>query len=333
MSAPVGWGILGAGRISTVAVGPALAASPACRIAAVGARDVDRAAALGSRLAAAASGAPPGAYGSYEQVIADPAVQAVYIALPNDAHVPWALEALRAGKHVLCEKPLGLDAAQVTAAFDAAESAGGLLVEASWYRWHPRTRHAERMIADGALGQVTSVEAAFVFQGVPAGDYRMDPDRGGGALYDVGCYAVSAAGWATGWAPVTRGESRIRDSGTGVDLATSGRLESPGVVATVHSAIDEPPSQRLEVTGTAGSLRFAPPAFTAWATDAAILEITVEGEPASSRRFEPCDPYRLMVEAVAGRIQGGDDWVVPRRDSEWVAAAIDLLRSPPGRSG
>ena len=332
MSAPVGWGILGAGRISTLAVGPALAASPLCHVAAIGARDVDRAAALGARLADIGGVATPTAYGSYEQVIADPDVEVVYIALPNDAHVPWAMEALRAGKHVLCEKPLGMDAAQVRAAFDLAEQAGALLVEAFWYRWHPRTQDAERLIADGAIGQIASVDSEFVFDGVPPGDYRMDAHQGGGALYDVGCYAVSAVGWATGWAPVDACRASMRVHEGGVDLATRGQLEVGGAVATVRSAIDEAPSQRLEIAGTAGSVRFGSPVFSAWRSDATVLELTESGSR-SVREYEPCDPYQRMVEAVAGKARGRDEWVVPRRDSEWIAEVTDALRATTAEKG
>ncbi len=332
MSSPVGWGILGAGRISTVAVGPALAASRRCRVVAVGAREVARAATLAATLDGLAAGGPPveqsaRAYGSYEQVVADPEVEVVYIALPNDAHVPWVIEALRAGKHVLCEKPLGLDAAEVISAFDAAESAGRLLVEAAWNRWHPRTGAAERLVAEGAIGQVLSVDAGFVFSGVPAGDYRMQPARGGGALYDVGCYALSAVGWATGWAPVSEAGAEVRRHPEGVDLATTGRLRAGGTAATVRAGIDEPAGQWLEIVGTEGVIRFGGAAFSAWTDAPAELEVSRGDGRAESRSFPACDPYRLMVDAVAERVRGGSGWVVPRRESEWVARAIDALRN------
>lgn len=328
MTGPVRWGILGAGRISTVAVGPALASSPACEVAAVGARDRARAGSL-----AAGLGAERGAraYGSYAEVIADPDVEVVYIALPNDAHVRWAVEAVRAGKHVLSEKPLGMDRAEVSAAFDAAAAAGRLVVEAAWNRWHPRTRAAEQLVADGALGTVTAVDAGFTFSGVPAGDYRLQPERGGGALYDVGCYALAAAGWATGWAPIEGALPEVRRHPGGVDLSTHGRLRVGGAAVEVRAAIDEPERQWLEITGTRGALRFGEPALTAWTDGVATLELHRPGIPPEVLTFPACDPYRLMVEAVAGRVRGGSEWVVARRDSEWVAQAIDMLRgSGPG---
>ena len=312
---PVRWGILGAGRITSAAVGPALAASDRCRVVAVGARDQGRAAAV----------APGARTGSYADVVADPEVEAVYIALPNDAHVPWALEAVRAGKHVLCEKPLGVHAAEVEAALAAATSAGVELVEASWYRWHPRTRHAEDLVGAGALGDVVEVRAGFTFGGVPGGDYRLDPAMGGGAAYDVGCYALSAVGWATGWARPELGPVDVRRHPGGVDLEVAARLRAGRASAVVRASIDDAEEQWIEVVGTAGSLSFAAPAFTAWTGGPADLVLRHGSGRVEDVRFPACDPYRLMVDAVAGRVRGGDDWVVPRADTLWVAGVIDAL--------
>ena len=320
---PVRWGILGAGLISRVALGPAFAASPYCSVVAVGARDAGRAAAL----------VPDAArHGSYESVLSDPAVEAVYIALANDAHVPWALEALRAGKHVLCEKPLGLDATQVASAFAAADRAGLLLVEASWYRWHPRTRQAAAMVAGGALGPVRSVATGFTFSGVAEDNYRMQPGHGGGSLYDVGCYALSAVGWATGWADPRVESVRGLVAPTGVDLTVDARLAVPGpdgadVAAQVRSSFAEPERQWIEVAARDATLRFGPPAFTAWHSDATTLDLEWADGRAESFAFEACDPYRLMAEAVSRRIRGGDDWLVPPAESEATARALDAVRS------
>ncbi len=190
MTAPVGWGFLGAGYIARAALAPAVHSADGAALVAAGARDIARAAALGPRGAA---------YGSYDEVLADPSVEAVYIALANDDHLPWAERALAAGKHVLCEKPLGLTAAEVRQMAATARAADRLLVEASWNRWHPRTRRAEALLRSGAIGAVRRVEAGFTFAGVAEDNYRLDPARGGGALYDVGCYATAAALWATGF--------------------------------------------------------------------------------------------------------------------------------------
>lgn len=316
---PVRWGILGAGLIARVALAPAFEASDRCRVVAVGARDRDRARDL---VPAART------HGSYADVIADPGVEAVYIALANDAHVPWAVEALRAGKHVLCEKPLGLDEGEVRRAFAVAERAGLLLVEASWYRWHPRTRRAEAMVAGGELGEVRTVDAGFTFSGVADANYRMDPAMGGGSLYDVGFYALSAVGWATGWAEPTV-TAVGGHSGGGVDLTVDAtlRFDPPGAAAHVHCSFEEPERQWIEVTGSEGSLRFGAPAFTAWTGHPATLEVARRAAPTESLTFDACDPYRLMAEAVSDVVRGGAAWLVAPAESIATARAIDTVRA------
>jgi xylose dehydrogenase (NAD/NADP) len=313
---PVRWGILGAGRIVSGAVGPALAATDRAVVVAVGSHDPERAAAV----------APAATRGGYGDVVADPDVEVVYIALTNDAHVPWALRAVRAGKHVLCEKPLGVRAEEVEVLLDAAADAGVEVVEASWYRWHPRTRHAEALVAGGDLGEVVDVRAGFSFSGVPAGDYRLDPERGGGAVYDVGCYALSAVGWATRWAALeVVGVEQLGHVG-GVDLHVTARCRAGTATAEVRASIDGPDAQWIEVVGSRGTLRFSPPAFTAWTAGAASLEVEEATTGRSeTRTFPACNPYRSMVDAVSDRVRGRDAWVVPGSESLWVARAVDAI--------
>src|SRR3954462_6566606 len=169
---PTRWGFLGAGQISSTQA-KVLSAAQGVELAAVAARDIDRARQLGA----------PRSYGSYAELLGDPDIDAVYIGLPTDAHLPWTLAALGAGKAVLCEKPLGLTAGQVDEMAEAGTRAGGLLVEASWYRWHPRTQLAERLLRRGEIGPVVHVRAGFTFPGVAPDNFRLDPAKGGGALY------------------------------------------------------------------------------------------------------------------------------------------------------
>ncbi len=177
----VRWGFLGAGWIATRALAPAVAAADGAVLLAVAARDITRAAALG----------PAGrVYDDYAGLVADDEVDAVYISLTNEVHAHWSIAALQAGKHVLCEKPLAMNAREAVAMSEAANAAGRRLVEASWYRWHPRVRRAQELLAAGRIGSVRHVSAGFTFAGNLAGNYRLEPTRGGGALYDVGCYAV-----------------------------------------------------------------------------------------------------------------------------------------------
>ena len=314
------WGFLGAGGIARTALAPAVASASGAVLHAVGARDVERARALG----------PQRAYGSYEQVLADDDVEAVYIALHNDAHLPWTLAALAAGKHVLCEKPLGLSAAEVDQM--AAAAGDRLLVEASWYRWHPRVRLAQARLAD--VGPVRHVAAGFTFAADLAGNYRLDPARGGGALYDVGCYAVSACLWAVGRGLPQDVVARSQLGPTGVDLDTRAVLEWDGdVLGEVRASIAADDGQWLVITGERGELELrGRNAFTAWKDDA--TELWVSDGTATERLPVPAvDAYAVMVEEVSSAVRGGAGVVLPLGESRQTAAVLDAAFASAARGG
>jgi xylose dehydrogenase (NAD/NADP) len=313
---PVRWGFLGAGFIASRALAPAVHRADGAVLQVVGARDVERAAAL----------EPVRTASSYAEVCASDDVDAVYIALANDDHMPWALEALAAGKHVLCEKPLGLDAAQAAALARAAQDSGQLLVEATWSRWHPRTRRFEQLMA-AVDGGPREVRTWFTFRGVPEGNYRLDPARGGGALLDVGCYAVSAALSALGADAVEVAEVDRQVGPTGVDLTTTAVLSHAHGTATVTGSFDRPESQGITVQAPGLSVEFVGQAFTTWQEPCAlrIIEDGVERQ----EQFAACDPYRLMVEAMSARIGGADAWLLPLADSVAVAATLDAIAASP----
>jgi predicted dehydrogenase len=317
MSDTVRWGFLGAGNIARSALGPAAAAARNARLQAVGARDEQRARRLADDFGGAA------AYGSYEEVLAAPDVDAVYISLSNDNHKPWVLAALAAGKHVLCEKPLGMTAAEVEEMVAAAAAADRLLMEAFWYRWHPRTQAAELLVADGAIGTVTHVDSVFAMNGVDPDNYRWDPARGGGGLYDVGCYPISTAVWAYGGEEPQAIDARVVDGPTGVDILTETNLTFSGDrTARVASGMDEPHRQTIDITGTAGSISFGWPAFAAtkeWPTELTV--VTPDGEQRID--FPPADPYQLMLEAMSDAIAGRPAWLLPLSQSLTIARIID----------
>jgi predicted dehydrogenase len=318
VTAPVGWGFLGAGYIARAALAPAVHSADGAALVAAGAREVARASALGPHGAA---------YGSYDEVLADPRVEAVYIALANDDHLPWAERALAAGKHVLCEKPLGLTADEVRQMTAAARAAERLLVEASWNRWHPRTRRAEALLRSGAIGAVRRVEAGFTFAGVADGNYRLDPARGGGALYDVGCYATAAALWATGFADLQAVGATRRLSPSGVDLTTEAVLSFGSAEAFMRCSIDEDSGQWVRVEGDRGTLVLdGRAAFTSWLSPSTLTVTTAAEERVE--HFAPVDPYRVMVEHVSAAIRGAHGaWVLPLEQSLRVAEALDLIRA------
>jgi xylose dehydrogenase (NAD/NADP) len=306
------WGFVGAGNIATVALAPAVHAAEGAVLQAAAARDPRRADALG----------PVTVHPSYDALLADPEVDAVYISLSNEAHLPWTLAALAAGKHVLCEKPLCLTAAEV----DILMVARGdlLVVEASWYRWHPRVRLAQQRLAE--IGPVEHVTAGFTFAGELEGNYRMEPARGGGALYDVGHYAVSAALWAVGRGLPTGVSARQRRSAGGVDLSTEAVLDWDGATAEIRAGIDEGLGQWLVITGRDGEIELRDQPFTSWKTDATELWVS-DGSGTERVPVPAADPYQIMVEEVSSVLAGGPGWVLPLEQSRETAAALDLIRA------
>jgi D-xylose 1-dehydrogenase (NADP+, D-xylono-1,5-lactone-forming) len=330
----VRFGCSGAGWIAGRALAPAVHAADGAVLQAVASRDADRAASLEP------AGRSYGGPGSYDAMLADPDVDVVYINLSNEGHRPWSLAALRAGKHVLCEKPLGMDGAEVSSMIEAASRAGRLLVEAFWYRWHPRTRRLEELLAAGGLGPVRDLEADFSFDGRTeermAGNYRLELPRGGGALYDVGCYSVSASHTVLG--PVLSVlDAQSLVGPTGVDLATAAHLRAdgglyPGATATALCGIAIPDRQVLRVVGEAASAEFvgeqqsSGEAFTSRQTPSTMLITTPDGS-VREEQFAPTDPYRLMVEAVANRVRGEEAFLVGPEHSTQVATTLEAIRA------
>ena len=321
MAASVGsqfrWGFIGAGHIAATALAPAIHNSDRCVLQAVAARDLDRARAL----------EPKGrVYAEYAALCADPDVDGVYISLHNSAHLPWITAALAAGKHVLCEKPLAMDEAQTAQAFAAAAAAQRTLVEAFWYRWHPRTRRAEGIVATGELGDVIEVQTTLRFGGVAPGNIRLDPTLGGGALYDVGCYAVSGALWALGDLDVVDASARFGTEG--VDLETSAHLAGGSGDARISCSIDSDFEDVISVRGVDGALDFTGgKAFMARKNDAVTLHRTDASGVERDESFRPVDSYLLMAESFARLVGGGDEFVVTAAESISVARTMDAIRN------
>jgi len=322
---PVRLGFVGAGWIAARAVAPAVHAANGARLQAVASRDAGRARAL----------EPAGrVHSDYAALLQDPEVDAVYISLTNEVHLLWTLAALDAGKHVLCEKPLGLDPAEVRRMHAAAEAAGLVLLEGYFYRWHPRQRRIEELVADGALGAVTEIDVEFSFDGGGevrmAGSYRLDPARGGGALYDVGVYPVSAAHALLGRELAVE-TARQRIGPTGVDVETSATLRAgrtgEGALARIGCGIDGRDDQHLRITSEGAQLATAAgETFTSWHTPSGLTITTLDGV-VRKEEFAPVDAYRLMVEAFAARIRGEQVWMVTAADSIAVATTLEMIRS------
>ena len=309
------WGLLGAGWISRRAIAPAMHSAHGVTLEMVAARDSSRAAALSPRRAAVTD---------YAAVVDDPEIDAVYIALSNDGHLPWAERALAAGKAVLCEKPLGRNAEEARRMRATAEACGGLLVEATWNLWHPRTARAAALLASNAIGRVERVSGAFVFDGVDEDNYRLDPALGGGALLDVGCYPLTGAAWATRGREVRVDTVDIVTGGRGVDLTTAATLALNGIPVDIRASFIETGFESLTIEGEHGILEFTgSDAYTSWLRPSALRVLDRDGERVE--HFSPVDPYRLMIESVSAFVRGDGGWIPDPRWSITVADAMDAI--------
>jgi len=321
------WGILGAGFIANRAVIPALQGSRNARVLAVASRDEGRA------QFTAAQYAIPRIYHDYEALLNDPDVQAVYIALPNHLHHAWTMRAAQHGKHVLCEKPLAMNAAECDEMIEACRSAAVLLMEAVMYRFHPRMQALKTMLDAGEIGELRLLHAAFSFPFNAPENYRAFPAFGGGALLDIGSYSVNAARWLTGMEPLSALSDTSYSHETGamairkniVDMTTSAILQfEVQLTAHIQCSFEAAEQQVIEVVGSQAAIS-APLAFTAWRDDQTWLHIQ-RGGAFEQRAFLPADPYRLMVEYFSECALGQALLLYPPQDSRATLRVLDMIR-------
>jgi D-xylose 1-dehydrogenase (NADP+, D-xylono-1,5-lactone-forming) len=312
MSEAVRWGILSTADINEKVLA-GVQGSPAVDVVAVGSRSAERAQEFAS-----AHGIPR-AHGSYQDLLANPDVEAIYIPLPNGLHVEWTLAALAAGKHVLCEKPLSPRAEEVERCFDAAERAGLVLSEGFMWRHHPQAERLESLVRGGAIGELRLVRAAFSFPLDRFPDVRWDAELDGGALLDVGCYCVSGARLLAGAEPErVTGESVLADSG--VDSRFAGTLRFPGdVLAVFDCGFDIAPRDELEAIGSSGSLFLDDP----W--HSAEPRIELRAGSVELVEVERANPYRLELEDVSAAIREEREPRLGRADAVGQARALEAL--------
>jgi D-xylose 1-dehydrogenase (NADP+, D-xylono-1,5-lactone-forming) len=317
---PVRWGIVSTAKINERVL-PELRDSSQIELLAVASRSQESA----DRYAAEEG--IPRAYGSYEALLADQDVEAVYIPLPNSMHVEWSLKALEAGKHVLCEKPMSRRAAEVERAFDAADRVGRILSEGFMYRHHPQTRRAKELVVAGEIGELRLLRASFGFTLERAGDVRLSADLDGGALMDVGCYCVSGTRLFGGESEIAIGRQVVGPSG--VDVRFTGTLVFPGdLLAHFDCGIDVPDNSLLEVVGSRGTLRIPRP----FLISEPVLELLRDGE---TERVEiaGANSYRLEFEEMSATIRGGEAPLLGRADALGQARAIEALYRSANRGG
>jgi predicted dehydrogenase len=285
------WGVLSTARIGKNAVNPAIQRSGNGELVAVASRDADRARAF------AEEGGIPTSYGSYEELLADENIDAIYNPLPNSLHKEWTVRAAEAGKHILCEKPLTLSAAECREMTRAASGAGVKMMEAFMYRFHPRTDKALEMLRDGAIGDIKQIRSSFTFKLDRPGDIRWDLDLGGGALMDLGCYCVDLSRRVANEEPVeVRAMANFGDTGVDKQMAGSLRFES-GLLAHFDCALTMDRTEVFHILGSDGHLRVLD-AFVPKEDDQVIELFDIE-DNLTPHPVSGGDQYQLMVEHFA----------------------------------
>jgi predicted dehydrogenase len=302
------WGVLGAARINQSVLEGAVLAEGASLVA-IASRDRDRAQAQAHTFAIGK------VHGSYDELLADPDVEVVYIPLPNALHVEWSVRALEAGKHVLCEKPLARTEAEARRAFAAARAADRLLMEAFMWRHTPQTRKLGELLGHSAVGRLRMVKATFGFRLERDGDVRLSGELEGGALMDVGCYCVSAARLVAGEPVHVRAEQIVGGDGVDVRLAATMRFAGD-VLGVIDCALDAPIGHRLTITGDAGELVLEDPFHArnpGIRHDGKLIEVPY------------ANPYALEIENFSAAIRGEAEPLLGGRDAVAQAAAIEAL--------
>jgi D-xylose 1-dehydrogenase (NADP+, D-xylono-1,5-lactone-forming) len=320
MTQPLRLGLLSTAKITGAIIGGARVAAGA-DVVAVASRDRPRAEAF------AKENGIPRSHGSYEDLLADDDVEAVYIPLPNSLHLPWAVRALEAGKHVLCEKPLSRRVADVEAAFDVAERVDRVLMEGFMWRYHPATELVQRLIADGVVGRLRVVRAAFGFTLDPEADnVRWSAELEGGALMDVGCYCVSALRLLAG--EPTRVAAERVDGVNGVDARMAGVLRfADDVLGTFDCAFDVPYRAGIEVVGSDATIVSLDP----WHGGKPGVRILREDAEPEDVPVEPANPYGRELDDFARAVRTGEPARLGRADAVGQAQVIEALYAAAAR--
>ena len=316
----VRWGFLGASWVAKTALVPAVRNATNATLQAVASRDPKRSAAF----------EPITVHNSYDELLADPNIDAVYISLANHLHCEWVIKALDAGKHVLCEKPLATTSAEAKLMAAAAEANDRILVEGVWTRWHPRFIRMVELVKAGELGQLQTIDSAFTF---PAEfvtnseieNYRNTPEFGGGSLLDVGPYQVHTWLALTGISAQLAITNLARNVGpTGIDLTTTVTGQLGTTTVTALASFEQPEQQRLIITGSNQSMEcIGSEAFTSWKS-ASSLRIGDHQED-----FAPIDPFQVMIQDFGSRINGGEGWLPSLSESIRVMEILDRIRMAP----
>jgi predicted dehydrogenase len=285
------WGILGCARIARRGLIPGIHHSQSGLLTAIASRSPETVRAWADEFHI------PHAHASYEALLADPQVDAVYIPLPNELHLPWTLAAADAGKHVLCEKPLARNAQEAARMVEHCRKRGVVLMEAFMWKHQPRAASLRLLVRNGTIGRLKLVRSSFSFPIDPA-DWRLDPARGGGALWDIGCYGVSTARFFAAAEPASV-QASAHFGPTGVDLSLAASLVFPNdVLATIDCSFEQAFRCSFELVGDQGSIEVPRAYLTPKPPDPPVaLHYDAEGAFVETLRFSPLDHYAAMVDA------------------------------------
>ena len=320
--APLTWGVLGVADIAVRQVIPAMQRSPRSRIEAIASRDPARAA------AAAKSLGIPRSHGSYEALLADPGIEAVYIPLPNHLHVPWTIRAAEAGKHVLCEKPIACTAAEARSLLAVRDRTGVQIGEAFMVRSHPQWLKVRELLAAGRIGELRLVLGHFSYYRRDPNDVRSRVEYGGGVLLDIGCYPVTLSRWLFGSEPVEVAAVLERDPDFKVDRLVSGLLRFPSGQACFTVAGQAAPFQRMQLVGTRGRIEVEIP-FNAPPDRRCRLLVDdgrdLVGGGVETVTVEAANQYTLQGDDFAAAVRGRGVLPVPVEDAVANLAVLDAL--------
>jgi len=314
----VRWGVLSTAKIGIEKVLPAMQQGELSDITAIASNNLEKAQAAAMKLGI------PNAYGSYEELLSAPGVDAVYIPLPNHLHIPWSIKALEAGKHVMCEKPIAMTAAEAQELLDTAEKYPALkIMEAFMYRHHPQWQHARQLVKDGKIGELHTIQSFFSYHNVDPDNIRNKAETGGGGLMDIGCYCISLSRFIFGAEPRRVCGIMEYDPRFKTDCLTSGILDFVQGTSTFTCSTQLAPFQRVNIFGTDGRIEidipFNPP------PDQPSKITYQHGNEVSEISFDICDQYKIQGDLFSKAVL--DDTQVPTPLTDAVAnmQVLDVL--------
>jgi predicted dehydrogenase len=316
------WGVLGVARIATVRVIPAMQHGELTEVAAIASRDASKAEAAARQLGI------PKSYGSYEELLADPEIDAIYNPLPNHLHVPWSIRAAEAGKHVLCEKPIGMNAGEAAELVAARDRTGVVMGEAFMINSHPQWARAAEFVRSGKIGKLKAVYGSFGYYRMEAENIRNVPAYGGGGLMDVGCYPIHVSRMVFGEEPRRVAATLARDANFGTDVLTSAILDFPSGHCVFTCSTQIVLNQSLHLLGTMGRIEFEIP-YNAVPGGPSRIRIDsgvdVTGTGVTVEELPPCDQYTLQGDDFSRAILEGGKPPVPLEDSLRNMQVIDAV--------